>query len=225
MQAKNNYHQCSHIIFDLVQWKERMNTNHSIAQGCWSHHPERVQKPRMWNLGIWVMVNHGWTLPKFLNSLYFAGKLLCARDHLENICLGFHLTPNLKNLSVTLEFKNFRVLHPILTIPRFSVIYYLLPCTSQGNQGSSSIFFLLVRDVLAGGRRVLEPGAEQGLDPVEAVGRFLGQAQGLAVPKAIEQHLSSDVTQGWVRSALRLDQREHQQQPHAGGEGSLLRLL
>lgn len=79
--------------------------------------------------------------------------------------------------------------------------------------------------MLAGGRRVLEPGAEQGFDPVEAVGRFLGQAQGLAVPKAIQQHLSSDVTQGRVRSALGLDQREHQQQPHAGGERSLLRLL
>lgn len=99
------------------------------------------------------------------------------------------------------------------------------PRTSQGNQGSSSIFLLLVGDVLAGGRRVLEPGAEQGLDAIEAISRFLGQAQGLAVPKAIEQHLSSDVTQSRVRPALRLDQREHQQQPHAGGEGSLLRLL
>lgn len=108
---------------------------------------------------------------------------------------------------------------------RFPVDSAPLPCTSQGHQGSSSVLLLLVGDVLARGRRVLEPGAEQGLDAIEAVGRLLGEAQGLAVPQAAQQHLSSDVTQGRVRPALRLDQREHQQQPHAGGEGSLLGLL
>lgn len=72
---------------------------------------------------------------------------------------------------------------------------------------------------------VLQPGAEQGLQAVEAVRGLFGEAQGLAVAEAGEQHLGSDVAEGWVGARLGLDEREDEQQPHAGGEGGLLGLL
>jgi hypothetical protein len=72
---------------------------------------------------------------------------------------------------------------------------------------------------------VLQPGAEQPLQAVEAVGRLLAEAERLAVPQASQQHLGRDAAQRRVAAALRLQQGEDEQQAHAGGEGGLLRLL
>lgn len=100
-----------------------------------------------------------------------------------------------------------------------------LPGTGQSHQSSSGIFFLLMWDVSAGVSRVLQPRAQQSFDSIETVSRLLGQAQRLAVTKAVQQHLSSYVTERGVRSALGLNKGEDQQEPHPRREGSLLGLL
>ena len=60
---------------------------------------------------------------------------------------------------------------------------------------------------------------------VEAVCRLLAEAERLAVPQAGQQHLGRHPAEGGVAARLRLQQGEHQQQAHAGGEGCLLGLL
>lgn len=72
---------------------------------------------------------------------------------------------------------------------------------------------------------IFQPGAEQTLQAVEAVGGLFAEAERLAIAQTGQQHLGRDAAERRVAARLGLEQGEDQQQAHARGEGSLLGLL
>lgn len=105
------------------------------------------------------------------------------------------------------------------------------PGTSQSHQCRGSVFPLPVRGedlplmlaCLLGA--IFQPGAQQALQAIEAVGGLLAEAEGLAVSETGQQHLCRDAAERRIAARLRLQQGKDQQQTHAGGEGGLLGLL